>query len=161
MKIKTKIVQTGNNTGIEVTEQQLETLGGGKRPLVVVTLNNYSYRSAVGKMGSKFMISLSAENRINANVKGGDTLEITIELDTKPRTVEIPIDLQKEFDKNITAKANFENLAPSKKKAIVLSINDAKTEETKLKRIDKAIEQLFKLNNDNNRKNKASNDRFC
>jgi len=142
MKIRTKIVQTGNNTGIEVTEQQLETLGGGKKPLVVVTLNKYSYRSAVGKMGDKFMISLSAENRKNANVKGGDTLEITIELDTKPRTVEIPIDLQKEFDKNKTAKANFEKLAPSKKKAIVLSISDAKTEETKLKRIQKAIEIL-------------------
>jgi hypothetical protein len=142
MKINTTIVQTGNNTGIEVTEQQLEILGGGKKPLVTVTLNNYTYRSAVGKMGKKFMISLSAENRKNANVKGGDNLEIDIELDTKPRTVEIPIDLQKEFDKNKTAKANFEKLAPSKKKAIVLSINDAKTEETKLKRIDKVIETL-------------------
>lgn len=143
MKIKTKIVQTGNNTGIELTEQQLDKLGGGKKPLVVVTLNNYAYRSAVGKMGNKFMISLSAENRKNANVKGGDSLEINIELDTEPRTVEIPIDLQKEFDKNKTAKANFEKLAPSKKKEMVRSINDAKTEETKIRRIEKAIELLL------------------
>ncbi len=143
MKFKTKIVQTGNNTGIEVTEQQLEKLGGGKKPLVVVTLNKYTYRSAVGKMGNKFMISLSAENRKNANVKGGDSLEVTIELDTAPRTVEIPADLLRAFDKNKTAKVNFEKLAPSKKKAIVLSINDAKTEETKQRRIDKAIEQLL------------------
>jgi hypothetical protein len=143
MKFKTEIIQTGNNTGIEVTEQQLEKLGGGKKPLVVVTLNNYTYRSAVGKMGDKFMISLSAENRKNANVKGGDTLEITVELDAAPRTVEIPIDLQRAFDNNKTAKANFEKLAPSKKKAIVLSINDAKTEETKQRRIDKAMEQLL------------------
>jgi hypothetical protein len=142
MKIKTKIVQTGNNTGIEVTEQQLEILGGGKKPLVTVTLNNYTYRSAVGKMGNKFMISLSAENRKNANVKGGDTLEITVELDNVPRTVEIPIDLQTAFAKNKTAKANFENLAPSKKKEMVRSINDAKTEETKIRRIEKALETL-------------------
>jgi hypothetical protein len=142
MKIKTKIVQTGNNTGIEVTEQQLGKLAGGKKPLVVVTLNNYSYRSAVGKMGDKFMIGLSAENRKNAHVKGGDTVEINIELDTAPRTVELPIDLLSAFDKNKLAKANFEKLAPSKKKAIVLSINDAKTEETRAKRITKAIEQL-------------------
>ncbi|MFZ1705859.1 MAG: YdeI/OmpD-associated family protein [Saprospiraceae bacterium] len=143
MKIKTKIVQTGNNTGIEVTEQQLVKLGGGKKPLVVVTLNNYSYRSAIGKMDDKFMISLSAENRKNANVKGGDSLEINIELDTEPRTVEIPIDLQKEFAKNKVAKANFEKLAPSKKKEMVRSINDAKTEETKIRRIEKAIELLL------------------
>lgn len=54
-----------------------------------------------------------------------------------------PIDLQKAFDKNKIAKANFEKLAPSKKKAIVLSINDSKTEETKKRRIDKMIEQLL------------------
>jgi hypothetical protein len=142
MKIKTTITQTGNNTGIEVTEQQLEKLAGGKKPLVIFTLNNYSYRSAVGKMGDKFMISLSAENRKNANVKGGDSVEINIELDTSARTVEVPIDLQKAFDKNKIAKANFEKLAPSKKKAIVISISEAKTEETKVKRIVKAIEEL-------------------
>lgn len=142
MKFKTKIVQTGNNTGIELSEKIIETLGGGKKPLVIVTLNNYTYRSAVGKMGEKYMISLSAENRKNANVKGGDLVEVSLELDTTPRTVEIPEGLKKALDENKIAKANFEKLAPSKKKAIVLSIVDAKTEETKLRRIEKAIETL-------------------
>jgi hypothetical protein len=67
------------------------------------------YRSAVAKMGDKFLISLSAENRKNANVKGGEKLEVTIELDTTPRTVELPIDLQKALMKNKTAKGNFKN----------------------------------------------------
>jgi len=142
MKFKTKIIQTGNNTGIEVNEQMLDELGGGKKPLVVVTLNNYSYRSAVGKMGAKYMISLSAENRKNADVKGGDIVEIRLELDTDPRTVEVPADFKKALDKNKIAKANFEKLAPSKKKAMVLSITEAKSIETKLKRIEKAIETL-------------------
>jgi len=142
MKFKTTILQTGNNTGIEVSEKILETLDGGKKPLVVVTINNYTYRSAVGKMGNKYMISLSAENRKNSNVKGGDTVEITVELDTAPRTIDIPTDLQKALDKNKTAKANFEILAPSKKKAIVLSLTDAKTEETRNKRLEKIIESL-------------------
>lgn len=142
MKFTTTIVQSGNNTGIEISEQMLEKLGGGKKPLVVVIINNYSYRSAVGKMGDKFMISLSAENRKNANVKGGDTVEIDVDLDTTPRTIAVPMELQEALDKNKSAKANFENLAPSKKKAIALSIKEAKTEETKKRRIEKAIEQL-------------------
>lgn len=142
MKFKTKIVQTGNNTGIEVDEKTLSELGGGKKPLVMVTLNDYSYRSAVGKMGDKFMISLSAEHRKNANVKGGDTVEVSIELDTAPRLIEVPHDLQKVLDKNKKAEANFNKLAPSKKKAIVLSIEDAKTEETKIRRIEKVMETL-------------------
>ena len=142
MKFKATILQTGNNTGIPVTEEILGKLGGGKKPLVVVKINGYSYRSAVGKMGDKYMISLSAENRKNANVKGGDTVEISLELDTEPRIAEVPKDLQKALDNNKTAKINFEKLAPSKKKAMVLSIMESKTEETRLRRIAKAIESL-------------------
>ena len=142
MKFKTKIVQTGNNTGIEVSEQILEQLGGGKKPLVVVKVNEYTYRSAVGKMGDRFMISLSAENRKNASVKGGDLVDIDIELDNTPRTIEIPDDFQTLLDLNLTARENFDKLAPSKKKAMVLSITDIKTEETRNIRIKKAIESL-------------------
>jgi hypothetical protein len=143
IKFKTTILEIGNNTGIEVPEKILEELGSGKKPLVVVSLNKYTYRSAVAKMGDKFLISLSADNRKNANVKGGDELEVTLELDTAPRTVELPVELQKALDKNITAKANFEKLAPSKKKAIVVSIGEAKTDETRLRRVEKAIESLL------------------
>ena len=88
------------------------------------------------------MISLSAENRKNANVKGGDELEIEIVLDTEPRTVEVPTALQVALDKNKQAKAAFEKLAPSKKKAIVLSIMEAKSEETRTNRINKTISSL-------------------
>lgn len=142
MKFKTTIHQTGNNTGIPVTEEILEKLGGGKRPLVVVTLNGYSYRSAVGKMGDRYLVSLSAENRKNAGVQGGDTVEVSLTLDTEPRTTEVPKDLQKALDGNKTAKAGFEKLAPSKKKALVLSVSGAKTEETRQRRIAKALETL-------------------
>ena len=146
MKIayKTTIVQTGNNTGIHVPDNILEKLNGGRKPLVKVTLNGYTYRSAVGKMNDKFMISLSSENRKNANVKGGDTLEVKVALDTEARTVELPIELQAALNKNKTAKAAFQKLAPSRKKAIVLSAMEAKTEETRMRRIDKAINELNK-----------------
>ena len=142
MKFKTKIVQIGNNTGINVPSDIIEKLGASKKPPVVVTLNKYTYRSTVAVMGGKFMISLSAENRKNANVKGGDELEIEISLDTEPRIVQLPEGFKKELDKNLQAKKAFENLSPSRKKAIVVSINDAKTEETKTKRILKAIQSL-------------------
>lgn len=52
------------------------------------------------------------------------------------------MELQNALDKNKIAKTKFENLAPSKKKAMVLSVKEAKTEETKKRRIERAIEQL-------------------
>jgi len=142
IKFKTVILQIGNNTGIEVPVNIVEKLGGGKKPLVVVSLKDYTYRNAVAKMGDKFMISVSAENRKKAQVQGGEEVEVTLELDTTLRTVEIPDELQTALNKNKTAKSAFEKLAPSKRKAIVDLISGAKTEETKLKRITKTIESL-------------------
>lgn len=142
MKFKTTILQAGNNTGIVVPETIIEKLNAGKKPAVVVTLNKYTYRSTVAVMGGQFLIPLSAEHRKNAKVSGGDQLEIMLELDTEPRMVELPDDLKKALDKNASAKKNYDALAPSKKKAVVLSITDAKTEETRLKRIEKTMVSL-------------------
>ncbi len=94
-------------------------------------------------MNGLYMVSLSAENRKNANVAGGDELDITIVLDTEPRTVELPEDFKKVLAKNKMAGVAYDKLAPSRKKAMVLSITDAKTEETRKKRIDKAISTLL------------------
>lgn len=142
MKFKTKIVQSGNNTGIHVPDEIIERIGAGKKPPVVITLKKYTYRNTVAVMGGKYMVSLSAEHRTNAHVSGGEELEINIELDTEPRTVDIPQDLQKALNKNVVAKKNFEALSPSKKKYLVLDITSAKTEETKIRRIEKAIQSL-------------------
>lgn len=143
MKFTTKIAQFGNNTGIIVPDQIVESFGTGKKPPVVITLNEYTYRSTVAVMGGQYLVSLSAENRKNAKVAGGDEVEITIELDTEPRTIELPIDFKKALAENHLAEINFEKLSMSKKKAIVLSITDAKTEETKLKRIEKVLASLI------------------
>ena len=142
MKFKTKILQLGNNTGIQVPETIIEKLGAGKKPPVVITLNKYTYRSTVAVMKGMYLVSLSADNRTKAKVAGGDELEITIELDTAPRTTELPADFKKILDKNKVAAVAYEKLAPSRKKSMVLSITDAKTEETRTKRIEKAISGL-------------------
>jgi len=48
---RTTILQTGNNSGIPVPDDVVEALGGGKRPLVIVTVQEHTYRSAVASMG--------------------------------------------------------------------------------------------------------------
>jgi uncharacterized protein YdeI (YjbR/CyaY-like superfamily) len=75
-------------------------------------------------------------------VKGGDTLEVTLELDTEPRTVSLPADLEKELDKNPKAKEFYETLSYSNRQRYVLPIGQAKTEETRRRRIAKMISDL-------------------
>ena len=142
MTFKTSILQTGNNTGIEVPAEVVEGLGGGRKPAVVVTIGEYGYRSSIAVMGGKFLIPLSAERRAQSGIKGGDAVEVELVLDTQPRDVEIPDDLALALAGDAAAKAFFDTLSHSNKQRHVLSITDAKTPETRSRRIDKVMEAL-------------------
>jgi hypothetical protein len=137
----TTIWQSGNNTGIRVPEEVIEELGSGKRPLVRMTIKNYTYRSSVAVMDGKFMVSLSAANRQAAGVRGGEELDVTIELDLEPRTVEIPEDLMAALTAADALEA-FENSAPSMRKEYVRQVVEAKAQATRDRRIAKIVEKL-------------------
>jgi len=138
----TTILQTGKNTaGIQVPEEVIEQLGAGKQPLVRVTINKYTYRSAVAVMNGKYMISFNPEHRKAAGVQGGDETDVTLELDIEPRTVEIPKDLKDALTKANVLNA-FEKTAPSMKKEYVRQVEEAKAQETRERRINKLVEKL-------------------
>ena len=142
MKYKTTILQVGNNTGIEVPAEVIEGLGGGKKPAVVVTIGRFSYRSTVAVMGGKFLISLSAARRAESGLKGCDAIEVDLELDTGPREVMVPEELNVAMAGDAAAKAFFETLSYSNKLKHALSVADAKTPETRAKRVEKAMDLL-------------------
>jgi hypothetical protein len=142
IKFHTTVKQTGKNTtGIQVPEEIIERLGSGKRPLVRVTLKDYSYRGAVAVMDGKFMIALSAENRQAAGVQGGDEVEVRLALDLEPRTVELPSDLKAALVNADVLKV-FDRSAPSMQKEYVRQVEEAKTQETRERRIAKIVEKL-------------------
>ena len=139
---RTTILQTGKNTaGIQVPEEVIDKLGSGKRPLVRVTINKYTYRSAVAVLADRYMISFNPDHRKAAGVQGGDETDVTLELDLEPRTVEIPKDLKDALIK-ASALDTFENAAPSMKKEYVRQVEEAKAQETRERRIAKIVEKL-------------------
>jgi Domain of unknown function (DUF1905)/Bacteriocin-protection, YdeI or OmpD-Associated len=143
LKFKTTLLQAGKTaTGIKIPDDIIEKLGGGKKPLVKVTINNFTYRSAVAVMGGAYMVGVNAENREAAKVKGGDKIDVTIELDTEERTVEMPADFLKVLNKNAAAKKVFDSLSNSKKKALTIPIANGKTDETRNKNIERALSIL-------------------
>src|SRR5437762_14188144 len=84
-----------NATGIRIPAELMSELGTNKRPRVKITLNGYTYRSTVAPYsGDVFMLPLSQEHRKAAGVEAGDQVEVTLELDTEPRIVEVPEDLK-------------------------------------------------------------------
>jgi hypothetical protein len=80
-------------TGIEVPAEVISALGTKKNPPVVLRFSGYTYRSTVAVMDGLFMVPLSKAHREAAGVKAGESVEVAIELDVEPRTVEVPDDL--------------------------------------------------------------------
>lgn len=143
MKFRTTLLQAEKNaTGIQIPDEIVEGLGAGKRPPVRVTINGYTYRNTVAVMGGVFMVGVSAEHRKGAGVAGGDEIEVEIELDTEPRVVVVPPDFQAALDQDADAQRFFTGLSYSNQRRHVLSIEEAKTAETRQRRIDKTISQL-------------------
>ena len=129
-------------TGIEVPADVVESLGGGKRPPVVVAFGGHRYRTTLGVMGGRCLIPVSAEHRTAAGATAGDVLEVTISLDEAPREVQVPAALAAALSKNSTAKAAFDALPPSGKKRHILAVEGAKTDETRERRLAKIVAEL-------------------
>lgn len=88
------------------------------------------------------MLLISAENRTSAGVAAGDEVDVDIELDTEPREVTVPPDFAEALDRDVDAKRFFDGLSYSQKQRHVLPIVEAKTTETRQRRIAKALTTL-------------------
>jgi uncharacterized protein YdeI (YjbR/CyaY-like superfamily) len=143
MRFHTTIEQSGKTTtGIRVPDEVIDALGAGRKPPVSVTVNGFTYRSTVAVMDGSYMISLSAANREAAGVAGGDEVDVEVELDTAPREVSIPADFAAALDAEPAARETFDRISNSNKGWHVLSIEGAKSDETRQRRIAKSIAAL-------------------
>ena len=108
-------------TGIEVPPDIMAALGPKKNPAVQITvtrqitvtghsLTGYSYRSTVAMRGGAFMVPLSAAHRA-AGVQAGQQVQVTVALDTVPRTVILPAELEQALT-DAGVKAAYGALSP-------------------------------------------------
>lgn len=129
-------------TGITVPPEIVEGLGPSKRPKVVVEINDHAYRSSIAPMHGEFFIPVSRENRDAAGIQAGEEITVTVSLDTEERTVEVPADFQAALDAVPAARSRFVSMSYSHRKEHVRAIESAKMPETRMRRIQKAVEML-------------------
>ena len=140
--IRTTLEPQGPATAIELTDAQVEELGGGKRAAVRVTIGGRSARLRLAVMGGQNLIGLSKAARAELGVEIGDEVEALIELDTAPREVEVPDDLAAALAAAPGAREAFDRLPPSHRKEHVRAILDAKKPETRERRIAACVEKI-------------------
>lgn len=143
MRFRTTIQQTGRTAmGFEVPPDVVEALGAGKRPPVTVTINGYTYRNTVAVMGGIYMIGVAAEHRAPAGIVGGEDVDVDLQLDTAPRQVAVPPELDAALDAEPAARATFDRLSYSNKSWHALQVTGTNNPETRARRIEKSIAAL-------------------
>jgi hypothetical protein len=143
MKFTAELESSGKNTaGFVVPADVVEALGGGGHPKVSVTVNGYTFRTSIARMGGRFLLGFSAERRTAAGVTPGQVLDVEVELDTAPRELDVPEELAAALAADAKAKEFWDTLSYSKQQWHVLQVTSAKTDETRDWRIEKSIGML-------------------
>jgi hypothetical protein len=143
MRLRLELVGHGGNTaGFEIPDDVVERLGGGRRPKVVVTVGTHTWRSSIANMGGTFMLGVSVANREAAGVAAGQTLDVDLELDEAPRTVELPEDLAAELVADPAVGTAWEAWSFTRRKEAARSLLEAKKPETRSRRLAKVLAEL-------------------
>jgi hypothetical protein len=138
----TELLQSGNNVGIVIPDAVVAELGGKRVPVVVTLNGSYSYRNTTAVMGGLNLVGLSAEHRAASGFGGGETVEVTIERDDAPREVDVPEALATALAADPVAAAAWDKLAYSHRKEHARAITEAKADDTRDRRVAKAIAML-------------------
>ena len=140
----TAVIQDAGGGGAFVEVPfDVEAAFGSKRPRVKALIEEVPYRGILTRMGTEYHILIILKDiRERIGKTFGDDVTITVEPDTEPRVLEVPAELKRAFRSEKDAQAFFDKLSYTHQREYVLWINEAKREETRLKRIAKAIEML-------------------
>ena len=138
---KTTLVRDGSTCFIPLTFDPKSVFGKVRAP-VKVTLNGYTFRSTIAAMGGPACIPLRRSNREAAGLEGGETLKVTLVLDTEPREVEAPADLVKALRSTAGAWDRWRELSYSHQREHVEAIEEAKKPETRARRVEAAVRMV-------------------
>jgi hypothetical protein len=142
LHLNTVLEPLGPATAIELTDDQVEELGGGRRAAVRVTIGGRTALLRLGVMGGHNLIGMSKAARAELGVEIGQTVDAVIELDTADRVVEVPDDLAAALDADPALRAGFDALAFTHRKEHVRSVVEAKQQATRERRIVAVVEKV-------------------
>ena len=142
LHLSTTLEPMGPACAIVLTDDQVASLGGGKRAAVTVTIGERTARLRIAVMGGCNMIGLSKASRAELGVEIGDQVEATVTLDEAPREVVVPDELAAALAGDDAARAAYEAMSYTHRREYAAWVAEAKKEETRLRRAGKAIEMI-------------------
>jgi bifunctional DNA-binding transcriptional regulator/antitoxin component of YhaV-PrlF toxin-antitoxin module len=131
----------GDAPVVEVPFDVRQRYGRARAP-VRGTVNGTHFRTTVAVYGGRYLLGFNKDLRERAGIAIGDEVEVALELDREPRTVEVPPALAAALADDASARMAFEELSPSHRRAYADWISEAKREETRARRVKKALAML-------------------
>ncbi|GAB1691433.1 YdeI/OmpD-associated family protein [Krasilnikovia sp. M28-CT-15] len=133
----------GGGAFVMLPDHVVSALGGGSRMRVTGTLNGVDFASStMGMGGGKVCLGLHKTTREAAGVAVGDTVELTVERDDRPRVLTVPDDLASALAGDEAAGAAFERLSFTHRREYVEWIVGAKRADTRTRRVAQTLERL-------------------
>jgi hypothetical protein len=111
---------------------------------VIITFDGFEYRGSIAKMGGPdARLLIKKEIRARIGKQPGDKIDVSVTLDDKPRSVEVPAELAGLLKNNPRATAAYDSLSFSHKKEYAEWIAAGKQAETRSRRAEKAFTMLL------------------
>lgn len=138
------IIQSNESGGMYVIIPfDVEEEYGKKRVKIIAKIDSEVYQGSLVRMGSPDHILLIRKDiRQKIGKTKGDEVSIEVQEDTLPRIVVVPDDFKVYLNDNAEQKVFFEKLSYTHQKEYVQWIEGAKKEETRIRRMNKAIEMM-------------------
>jgi hypothetical protein len=140
----TAVIQAGRGGGAFVEIPfEVEKVFGDKRPQVKASMEGETFVTSLVRMGTAcHVVGVPKAIRVKSGKNVGDSIRVTVEPDSTPREVIVPPDLEAAMKADRIAGAFFDQLSFTHRKEYVRWITEAKKEETRTRRVTKAIEML-------------------
>ncbi len=141
---KAKMIQNGDmDAGYIEIPFDVEKEYGAKRVKVLALLNGIEYRGSLVRMKSPcHILGIPKVVRSQMGADFGDIIEVELEKDEEPRTVELPDGVKKAL--GTKAVLAFKKLSYTKQKQFISELESARREETREKRIKAMIDKITK-----------------
>jgi hypothetical protein len=132
----------GPHAAFVLTDEQVAIVGEGKKAFpVTVTVGDFSFAGRCVGRGGQNLIGVNQAVRAEGGLEPGAEMAVTIALDTAERTVDVPAALASALDA-AGLRAAFDALSYTNRKEMARTIAEAKKDETRERRLSKALDSL-------------------
>ncbi|MPZ81491.1 MAG: DUF1905 domain-containing protein [Actinophytocola sp.] len=141
IEFDTELVKERNAVRLWLPAELAQRLGDERLVPAVVTINGTPVRTTLHKMNGGYMMAVNKAVQGQMGATAGDAVHVLVERDSAERTVEVPANLADALAK-AGARDAFDKLTPFRQNELLKSVTSARTDDTRARRIDQAVQAL-------------------